>query len=136
MDVVYPRENFDLYKRINENGVLVITQLPFATKPKPQYFPQRNRIISGLSLGVVVIEALKKSGSLITSDFSLNKGREVFAISGFPLDLRCSGSNYLIKNGAKLIESADDIVESVRFILPLQQKNLFDTVAELKLTNP
>ncbi|OCA05810.1 DNA recombination-mediator A family protein [Wolbachia endosymbiont of Trichogramma pretiosum] len=84
----------------------------------------------------MVIEALKKSGSLITSDFSLNKGREVFAISGFPLDLRCSGSNYLIKNGAKLIESADDIVESVRFILPLQQKNLFDTVAELKLTNP
>ncbi|WP_264374659.1 MULTISPECIES: DNA-processing protein DprA [unclassified Wolbachia] len=132
IDVVYPRENFDLYKRITENGGLVITELPFATKPKPQYFPQRNRIISGLSLGVVVIEASKKSGSLITADFALNQGREVFAVSGFPLDSRCSGSNYLIKNGAKLVESADDIVESVRFSLPLQQKNLFDTVADQK----
>ncbi|WP_264377248.1 MULTISPECIES: DNA-processing protein DprA [unclassified Wolbachia] len=132
IDVVYPRENFDLYKRITENGGLVITELPFATKPKPQYFPQRNRIISGLSLGVVVIEASKKSGSLITADFALNQGREVFAVSGFPLDSRCSDSNYLIKNGAKLVESADDIVESVRFSLPLQQKNLFDTVADQK----
>lgn len=132
IDVVYPRENFDLYKRITENGGLVITELPFATKPKPQYFPQRNRIISGLSLGVVVIEASKKSGFLITADFALNQGREVFAVSGFPLDSRCSGSNYLIKNGAKLVESADDIVESVRFSLPLQQKNLFDTVADQK----
>lgn len=132
IDVVYPRENLDLYKRITENGGLVITELPFATKPKPQYFPQRNRIISGLSLGVVVIEASKKSGSLITADFALNQGREVFAVSGFPLDSRCSGSNYLIKNGAKLVESADDIIESVRFSLPSQQKSLFDTVADQK----
>ncbi|MCA7010967.1 DNA-processing protein DprA [Wolbachia endosymbiont of Tribolium confusum] len=132
IDVVYPRENLDLYKRITENGGLVITELPFATKPKPQYFPQRNRIISGLSLGVVVIEASKKSGSLITADFALNQGREVFAVSGFPLDSRCSGSNYLIKNGAKLVESADDIIESVRFSLPPQQKSLFDTVADQK----
>ncbi len=122
IDVVYPRENLDLYKRITENGGLVITELPFATKPKPQYFPQRNRIISGLSLGVVVIEASKNSDSLITADFALNQGREVFAVSGFPLDSRCSGSNYLIKNGAKLIEAADDIIESIRFSLPPQQK--------------
>lgn len=126
IDVVYPKENFDLYKKITGNGGLVITELPFATKPKPQYFPQRNRIISGLSLGVAVIEASKRSGSLITADFALNQGREVFAVSGFPLDSRCSGSNYLIKNGAKLIESADDIIESIRFSLPPQQKNLFD----------
>ncbi|BEP32874.1 MAG: hypothetical protein WBIAU2_11010 [Wolbachia endosymbiont of Drosophila biauraria] len=69
-----------------------------------------------------MIEASKRSGSLITADFALNQGREVFAVSGFPLDSRCSGSNYLIKNGAKLIESADDIIESIRFSLPPQQK--------------
>ncbi|UIP91710.1 DNA-protecting protein DprA [Wolbachia pipientis] len=101
IDVVYPRENLDLYKRI--------TELPFATKPKSQYFPQRNRIISGLSPGVVVIEASKNSGSLITADFALNQGREVFAVSGFPLDSRF-----------------DDIIESIRFSLPPQQKSLFD----------
>ncbi|MCM1001734.1 DNA-processing protein DprA [Wolbachia pipientis] len=126
IDVVYPRENSDLYKKITEDGGLVITELPFATKPKPQYFPQRNRIISGLSLGVTVIEASKSSGSLITANFALDQGREVFAVSGFPLDLRSSGSNYLIKNGAKLIESADDIIESIRFSLPPRQKSLFD----------
>ncbi|QOD37921.1 DNA-processing protein DprA [Candidatus Wolbachia massiliensis] len=126
IDVVYPRENFDLYKKITEDGGLIITELPFATKPKPQYFPQRNRIISGLSLGVTVVEASKSSGSLITANFALDQGREVFAVSGFPLDSRCSGSNYLIKNGAKLIESADDIIESIRFSLPPRQKSLFD----------
>lgn len=79
-----------------------------------------------------MIEASRRSGSLITADFSLNQGREVFAVSGFPLDSRCSGSNYLIKNGTKLVESADDIIESVRFSLPLQQKSLFHTVADQK----
>lgn len=126
IDVVYPKENFNLYKKIIENDGLVITELPFATKPKPQYFPQRNRIISGLSLGIAVIEASKHSGSLITANFALNQGREVFAVSGFPLDSRCSGSNYLIKNGAKLIESADDIIESIGFNSPPKQKSLFD----------
>ncbi|OEY87038.1 DNA protecting protein DprA [Wolbachia pipientis] len=115
IDVVYPKENLVLYSKIAESGGLVITELPFATQPKPQYFPQRNRIISGLSLGVVVIEASKSSGSLITANFALNQGREVFAAPGFPLDPRCSGSNYLIKNGAKLIDSAEDITESIRF---------------------
>ncbi|XP_017474227.1 PREDICTED: protein smf-like [Rhagoletis zephyria] len=129
IDVVYPRENIDLYEQIVKNGGLVITELPFATKPKPQYFPQRNRIISGLSLGVVVVEASRHSGSLITANFALNQGREVFAVSGFPLDLRCSGSNYLIKNGAKLVESVDDIIESFRFNLPQSQRNLFNIVA-------
>ncbi|APR99197.1 DNA-processing protein DprA [Wolbachia endosymbiont of Folsomia candida] len=126
IDIVYPKENFDLYKKITENGGLVITELPFSIQPKPQYFPQRNRIISGVSLGVAVVEASKHSGSLITANFALNQGREVFAVSGFPLDSRCSGSNYLIKNGAKLIESAEDIIESIRFNLPMQQKSLFE----------
>lgn len=75
---------------------------------------------------MTVTEASKSSGSLITANFALDQGREVFAVSGFPLDSRCSGSNYLIKNGAKLIESADDIVESIRFSLPPRQKSLFD----------
>ncbi|WP_410543366.1 DNA-processing protein DprA [Wolbachia endosymbiont of Mansonella ozzardi] len=109
-----------------KDGELVITEFPFATKPKLQYFSQRNRIISGLSLGVTMVETSKSSGSLITANFALDQGREVFVVSAFPLDLRSSGSNYLIKNGAKLIESADDIIESIRFSLPPRQKSLFD----------
>ncbi|MBV0900055.1 MAG: DNA-processing protein DprA [Wolbachia endosymbiont of Fragariocoptes setiger] len=133
IDIVYPRENLYLYEKIAKNGGLIVSELPFATKPKPQFFPQRNRIISGLSLGVVVIEASKRSGSLITANFALNQGKEVFAVSGFPLDYRCSGSNYLIKNGAKLVESADDIIESIRFNLPQHQKKYFNTEATCDL---
>lgn len=126
VDIVYPKENLALYKKIIENGGLVITELPLTTQPKPQYFPQRNRIISGLSLGVVVVEASKHSGSLTTANFALNQGRDVFAVPGFPLDSRYGGSNYLIKNGAKLVESADDIIESIKFNLPPHQKSFFD----------
>ncbi|WP_410543371.1 DNA-processing protein DprA [Wolbachia endosymbiont of Mansonella perstans] len=103
-----------------------MTEFPFATKPKPQYFSQRNRITSGLSPGMTVVETSKSSGSLITANFALYQGREVFVVSAFSLDLRSSGSNYLIKNGAKLIESADDIIESIRFSLPPRRKSLFD----------
>ncbi|WP_255324081.1 DNA-processing protein DprA [Wolbachia endosymbiont of Brugia malayi] len=94
---MYPRENFDLYKKIAENGRLVITELPFATKPKPQHFSQKNRIISDLLLSVTVIEASKSSGSLITANFALDQVREVFVVSGFLLDLRSIGSSYLIR---------------------------------------
>ncbi|OWZ25823.1 DNA-processing protein DprA [Wolbachia endosymbiont of Wuchereria bancrofti] len=94
---MYPRENFDLYRKIAENGRLVITELPFATKPKPQCFSQKNRVISDLSLGVKVMEASKSSGSLITANFALDQVREVFVVSGFLLDWLSSGSNYLIR---------------------------------------
>ncbi len=107
---IYPRENKLLYEKIFETG-LVITEMPFGAPPKPENFVQRNRIISGLSLGVVIVEAGLNSGSLTTARFALEQGREVFAAPGSPFDPRCQGSNYLIKQGAKLIESADDILE-------------------------
>ncbi len=128
IDVVYPQENLNLYKKIIENGGLVITELPLSTKPKPQYFPQRNRIISGLSLGVVLVEASKHSGSLITANFALEQSKEVFAVPGPPLDSRCSGSNNLIKKGAKLVESVDDVIDGINFNCSNRpiQNSLFD----------
>lgn len=125
IDVVYPKENLQLYNEIAENNGLIITELPFSTKPKPQYFPQRNRIISGLSLGVVLIEASERSGSLITANFALEQNKEVFAVPGSPLDPRCSGSNNLIKRGAKLVSSVDDIIDGIRFSCVIQN-SLFD----------
>ncbi|WP_339046245.1 DNA-processing protein DprA [Candidatus Mesenet endosymbiont of Agriotes lineatus] len=125
IDVVYPKENLQLYNKIAESNGLIVTELPFSTKPKPQYFPQRNRIISGLSLGVVLIEASKRSGSLITANFALEQNKEVFAVPGSPLDPRCGGSNNLIKKGAKLVESVDDIIDGIRFGCTIQN-SLFD----------
>lgn len=115
INVIYPRENAKLYKSIVREGGLLISELPFSAIPKASLFPQRNRIISGLSLCVVVVEASKKSGSLITANFALSQGREVFAVPGSPLDSRCAGSNDLIKQGAYLIESATDIISVLGF---------------------
>lgn len=111
IDQIYPKEHTTLYHEMmhSETG-LVITEQPFGEPPKAEYFPRRNRIISGLSLGVVVIEAALKSGSLITAHMALEHGREVFAVPGFPLDPGCQGSNQLLKNGAHLVESAHDIL--------------------------
>ncbi|KJV69625.1 DNA-processing protein DprA [Candidatus Neoehrlichia procyonis] len=126
INIVYPKENLHLYKDIVHNGGLVLTELPFSSLPKAQLFPQRNRIISGLSLGIVVVEASKKSGSLITANLALSQGREVFAVPGSPLDIRYSGCNNLIKNGAKLVESANDIIDGITFNYnPLQQKLIY-----------
>ena len=115
IDNVYPKENKKLYDRIFEQG-LVITEMPFGSPPKPENFIRRNRIVSGLSLGVVVIEAGLKSGSLTTARFALEQGREVFAVPGSPFDERCRGSNLLIKQGAKLIENIEDILEEFEFL--------------------
>ena len=115
INIVYPQENTHLYKTIIDKGGLIITEFPFSTLPKAHLFPQRNRIISGLSLGVVVVEASIQSGSLITANFALNQNREVFAVPGSPFDYRCKGSNSLIKNGAKLVESTNDIIEGIQF---------------------
>ena len=110
INIIYPQENTTLYKTIIDNGGLITTEFPFAMLPKAQLFPQRNRIISGLSLGVVVVEASMQSGSLITATFALNQNREVFAAPGSPFDYRYKGSNHLIKTGsAKLIEDINDI---------------------------
>ena len=115
INIVYPQENTHLYKTIIDKGGLIITEFPFATLPRAQLFPQRNRIISGLSLGIVVVEASIQSGSLITANFALEQNREVFAVPGSPLDHKCRGSNSLIKNGAKLVESTEDIIENLQF---------------------
>ncbi len=110
VDVVYPEENRELYEAIAENGVLV-AEPPLGTVPQARHFPRRNRIISGLSLGIVVVEAAARSGSLITARFALDQGREVFAVPGSPLDPRCRGTNDLIRNGATLTETAEDVLQ-------------------------
>ena len=109
---IYPPENKELYAKIAKQG-LIIAELPYKTAPLAQHFPQRNRIISGLSSVVVVIEAGLQSGSLITAKFALEQGREVMAMPGFPLDPRSSGTNKLIKSGAAIVESASDIINNL-----------------------
>lgn len=112
VDDIYPAENKDLYARPKTEGC-ILSEMPMGMKPKRLHFPRRNRIISGLSLGVVVIEAAKRSGSLITSRFALEQGRDVFAVPGSPLDARCAGTNGLIKQGATLTENATDVVDAL-----------------------
>ncbi|KAB7740191.1 DNA-protecting protein DprA [Parvibaculum sedimenti] len=112
LDVVYPEENRALQLEIAERGAL-ISEMPPGTRPQARHFPRRNRLISGLSLAVVVVEAAMRSGSLITARFALEQGRDVFAVPGSPLDPRARGSNSLIKDGAALVESADDIIAAL-----------------------
>ncbi len=109
---IYPQENTELYRKIYARG-LVVSESPFNAPPKGGNFVRRNRIISGLSLGVVVVEAGLKSGSLTTARFAVEQNREVFAVPGSPLDPRCLGTNRLIKQGAKLTENIDDILEEI-----------------------
>lgn len=110
LDQIYPRENAKLYESIISHG-LVLSEFPLHTPPEPGNFPMRNRLISGLSYGVVVVEAKIKSGALITADFALDQGRDVFAVPG-PVDsLNSEGANNLIKQGAKLITGIEDILE-------------------------
>jgi DNA processing protein len=108
-DIVYPEENRALYDAIAESGA-IIAELPLGAEPQARHFPRRNRIISGISLGVVVVEAAAKSGSLITARRALEQGRDVFAVPGSPLDPRCRGCNDLLRNGATLTETAADII--------------------------
>ncbi|SDZ02578.1 DNA processing protein [Proteiniborus ethanoligenes] len=112
VDVVYPSSNRELYYKIQENGC-VISEFPLGTQPFSYNFPQRNRIISGLSLGVVVIEATEKSGSLITAHHATEQGRDVFAVPGNINSLYSRGTNLLIKDGAKLVMSVEDIIDEV-----------------------
>ena len=109
VDVVYPPENRGLYDALAHDGA-VVAELPLGIEPQARHFPRRNRIISGMSLGIVVVEAAAKSGSLITARFALEQGRDVFAVPGSPLDPRSRGANDLLRNGAILTETATDIV--------------------------
>jgi DNA processing protein len=113
IDVVYPPENQALHKEIADRGVIV-TEMPFGLQPTAQHFPRRNRIISGLSRGVVVVEATLNSGSLITARLAGEQGRDVFAVPGSPLDPRAKGTNGLLRQGAILTESAEDVLASLR----------------------
>ena len=112
VDVIYPREHRALVERILERGALV-SEFPLGTPPRREYFPQRNRIISGLSLAVVIVEAAESSGSLITADFALEQGRTVLAVPGNVLGGRNYGAHALLRDGAKLVECADDILEEL-----------------------
>ena len=112
LDIDYPRQNRKLRKKVVNNGALV-TEFPLGTEPEARNFPARNRIISGISLGVVVVEAGKRSGSLITARLALEQNREVFAVPGSVTNYRSLGPNWLIKQGAKLVEKADDVVEEL-----------------------
>ena len=113
IDVIYPPENKGLYKDIASNGA-VISEFPMGTPPLAANFPQRNRIISGLAMGVLVAEASLRSGSLITARLALDYGREVFALPGSITSSRSKGTNKLIKDGAKLVEDTRDILEELR----------------------
>lgn len=115
VDMVYPASNKKLFERVEESGTIV-SEFPMGTPPEPKNFPIRNRIISGISSGVAVVEATRKSGSLITASQALEQGREVFAVPGSALSTRSSGSHYLIKQGAKLVETAEDILEELGYL--------------------
>jgi DNA processing protein len=112
VDVVYPRDNERLYRDIVATGT-VLSEMPWGRQPTARHFPHRNRIVSGLALAVVVVEATLRSGSLITARLAGEQGREVLAVPGSPLDPRARGTNGLIRDGATLIQGADDVIEAL-----------------------
>ncbi len=133
VDKPYPQENAALYAELVQNH-LVISEMPPGTEPIAELFPRRNRIIAGLSLGICVIEAASKSGSLLTSKYGLELGMPIFSCPGHPYDPRTKGSNMLIKDGASLLESAQDVLEQiqmpqmpVKHIEPAQYKQTKNT---------
>ncbi len=122
VDIVYPEENRALYGEILARGAL-ISEMPPGTVPQTRHFPRRNRLISGLSQGALVVEATLRSGSLITARLALEQGREVFAVPGSPLDPRAHGCNRLLRDGAVLVERGEDVVDALRGMLrqPLEE---------------
>lgn len=117
IDQIYPPQHDRLYDELSQRGCLV-SESPLGYVAQARDFPKRNRVISGLSLATVIVEAAERSGSLITARFALEQGREVMAVPGSPLDPRAKGSNRLLKQGAALIESADDVLHAIEGISP------------------
>lgn len=115
LDRPYPRENEPLMRAIAEQGV-VLTEMPIGWEPRARDFPRRNRLVSGMSRGVVVVEAAERSGSLITARLAAEQGREVFAVPGSPMDPRASGTNALIRNGATLVTNAAEVLEGLTLL--------------------
>ncbi|MNH91563.1 hypothetical protein D3C73_441300 [compost metagenome] len=123
LDRPYPPENLGLLDEITKGGGLAISEMPFGWEPRARDFPRRNRLIAGISLGVVVVEAAEKSGSLITARMAGDFGRIVFAVPGSPLDPRCYGTNALLKQGAIVTTGPEDVLEA---LAPLSQLDLFE----------
>lgn len=129
LDVVYPQQNRSLYQQIQGDGVLV-TEYPLGTRPEGFRFPARNRIIAGMSYGVVVVEAARKSGSLITAEFALEEGRDVFAVPGQVDSFKSTGAHLLLQQGAKVVLSADDIIEELPLCTEIQRKSVGSEVGQ------
>jgi DNA processing protein len=125
LDNYYPPENEKLQRRIAEQGLLISEMLP-GTAPKAEHFPRRNRIISGMSQAIIVVEAALRSGSLITARYAAEQGREVFAVPGSPLDPRAEGTNKLIKDGANMLTSISDVIDALRMMQPAPQGRLLE----------
>ncbi len=125
LDIVYPPENKKLMERIIETGA-VISEYPPGVLPAPHHFPIRNRIVSGMSVGILVVEAGEKSGSLITAQLALEQGRDVYALPGNVISINSKGTNKLIQDGAKLVTSVEDILEEVAWFKGFQQTPVFD----------
>jgi len=132
VDVIYPNENFKLSETITSRGA-VFSEFPMGTKPEAVYFPRRNRIISGICLATLVVEAGKKSGALITADRALDQGREVFAVPGNINNPKSAGCNVLIQQGAKLVHSIDDILEEFSFTAE-KTKNIEKLLPQIPLS--
>lgn len=114
VDTIYPKENINVAKEIIKKGGAIISEYPLGTTPDRKNFPERNRIVSGMSKGVIVVEAKEKSGTLITVDFALEQGRDVFVVPGNLNSQNSVGTNELIKQGAKVITNYQDIIEEYR----------------------
>lgn len=130
IDKTYPARNKQLYKDIEDSGA-VITEFPIGTQPFAYNFPQRNRIISGLSLGIIVIEAQEKSGSLITATHASNQGKDVFALPGNINSVFSQGTNRLIRDGARPLLEIDDIIEEIYELKELKNKNIINKKVNL-----
>jgi len=124
LDRPYPPENLPLYRNIPEEDGALISEMPMGAEPRARDFPRRNRIIAGLSLGLIVVEAAERSGSLISARMAGDMGRTVFAVPGSPLDPRARGTNLLLKQGATLVTEANDVIETLR---PLDGSSAYPT---------
>lgn len=127
LDIAYPHENERLFAKIAEHGAIITEFLP-GTKPFPNNFPARNRIISGLVKGVLVVEAAKKGGAMITAEFALDEGREVYCLPGSIFSPTSAGPNALIKQGARLVDRPEDILEDFQLFLPKSKEEMNDGI--------
>jgi DNA processing protein len=135
IDHFYPPENEKLQRSIAERGLLISEMIP-GMAPKAEHFPRRNRIISGMSRAVVVIEAALRSGSLITARFAAEQGRDVFAVPGSPLDPRSEGTNRLIKEGAAILTSADDVIEALESVSQPRNQIFLEPISHDAIQEP